>query len=319
MNSEHSNSTPQPLEQQFDRRGLFRIGGLSATALVLVACGQTEAGEIGRVGVGQPTPELEAEVVNDGVLMRTMAGLETSIANAYTHILDGGALAGSSATLPDLGDQSDLVALFLEHHVEAATRFNELAVEAGEEAWECGNTRLDSASISPIFTRVEDGVPATGAALAIPPSDDPTRDMINLVHALESMSASSCQAMVASVSLASQRVVAMEIGIRSARQAALIALRINPGGYALTPAQEAATQDTIAADVTTTTVAADAPAAPPLTPIDLPVAIPGHFGLLSPTAWIGGAGDENGVRLRVNFETPSLNSLAYPFYSCAEG
>lgn len=319
MNDELSNSITQPIEQQFDRRGLLRIGGLSATALVLVACGQSESGEIGRVGVGQPTPELEAEVVDDGVLLRTMAGVSTSIANAYTRIIEGGALTGSTDTLPDLGDQTDLVALFHEHHVAAATRFNELAVEAGAEAWECGNTRLDSAYIEPIFTRVEAGVPAIGAVLAIAPSDDPTRDMINLVFALESMSASSCQAMVASLSLPAQRVVAMEIGNRSARQAALVALRINPGGYALSAAQEAATQDTTVAEITTTTVTADTPVAPPLTPIPLPVAIPGHFGLLSPTTWIGGAGDENGVRLKVNFETPSLNSLAYPFSSCAEG
>jgi len=32
--------------------------------------------------------------------------------------------------------------------------------------------------------------------------------------------------------------------------------------------------------------------------------------------FIGGNGDENGVRLKVNFETPSLNSFAYPFSSC---
>ena len=65
---------------------------------------------------------------------------------------------------------------------------------------------------------------------------------------------------------------------------------------------------------TTAGAAADAP---PLTEIPLPVAIPGQFGSLAAIVYVGGAGDENGVRLKLNFETPSLNSFAYPFNACA--
>jgi hypothetical protein len=295
-----------------DRRGLLRLGGLTAAAVALAACADnTVAGTVGRVGEGGTTPVLKDPVVNDGVLLRTMAGIETSIANAYTHILEGGFLATASDTLPDLGDQTELVTLFQAHHTKAAEAFNALAVEAGAEAWECGNTRLDSASINPIFERVEVGAPATDSSKEIGPSDDPTRDYINLVYSLESLSASSCQAMVPVVSEASIRFTSMQVGVRSARQAALIALRIFPGGYVAGVGESTAAQD----DATTTTAAADA--APAATPIPLPVAIPARFGLLSPTTFIGGAGDENGVRMKVNFETPSLNSFAYPFYSCA--
>ena len=49
------------------------------------------------------------------------------------------------------------------------------------------------------------------------------------------------------------------------------------------------------------------------------MAVPGQFGSLAPIIYIGGAGDENGVRLKLNFETPSLNSFVYPFDACAEG
>jgi len=295
-----------------DRRGLFRLGGLTAAALALAACADnTVAGTVGRVGEGGTVPTLEDPIVNDGVMLRTMAGIFTSIANAYSHILDGGFLAKPSTTLPDLGDQTELVTLFQAHHTAAAETFNALAVEAGAEAWTCGNTRLDSASINPIFKRVEDGAPATDNSKAIGPSDDPTRDYINLVHSLESMSASSCQAMVPVLSEAAMRFTSMQIGVRSARQAALIALRIFPGGYVASIGES-----TTPEDVATTTIQAADGAAPPPTAIPLPVALPARYGLLSPTTFIGGAGDENGVRLKVNFETPSLNAFAYPFSSC---
>lgn len=294
-----------------DRRGLLRLGGLTAAALAIAACADnTVAGTVGRVGEGGTTPALEKEVVNDGVLLRTMAGISTSIANAYDHILQGGFLSKASATLPDLGDQTELVTLLKTHHTAAAKSFNAMAQEAGAQPWTCGNTRLDAASINMIFERVENGAPATDSALAIGPSDDATRDYINLAFCLESMSASSCQAMVPVLSQPAMRFTAMQIGVRSARQASLVALHIFPGGY-ITGVGESTTPE----DVTTTTVAADG-APPAATPIPLPVAIPARFGLLSPTTFIGGAGDENGVRLKINFETPSLNSFAYPFNTC---
>lgn len=306
------NDDQNPIPNAVDRRGLFRLGGLTAAALALAACSNnTEAGTVGRVGEGGTTPTLEDPIVNDGVFLRTMAGVSTSIANAYGRILDGGFLAKPSETLPDLGDQTELVAILQAHHTAAAETFNAMAVEVGAEAWTCGNTRLDSAAIDPIFERVANGAPGTDNAKAIEPSDDATRDYINLVYCLESMSASSCQAMVPALSQAAMRFTAMQIGVRSARQAALIALRIFPGGY-VTGVGESLVEE----DIATTTTAASEGAPPAATPIPLPVAVPARFGLLSPTSFIGGAGDENGVRLKVNFETPSLNSFAYPFSSC---
>ncbi len=328
-----SNETNLPIvSASFDRRGFFRIGGLTVAAGALIAaCGDpaSSAGEVGRVGTGATAPTLLDPIIDNSVLLRTSASIEWSIADAYQRMLDAGHLAGTSTTLPDLGDQSELVSGFLDQHRKAAESFNALAQEAGGEAWTCGNPRLDSAFIDPIFERVEKGAAATDVAKEIPPSDDPTRDMINLVVTLELLSTATSQALVPQVTEPSFRAEAMRLAARSSRQAALVSLRVNPGAYVTeTDALNAnpnATTTTVAATETTQDIAAPdnggttAPEAPPQTEIPLPIAIPSQYGSLAPITYIGGAGDENGVRLKLNFETPSLNSFVYPFDSCAEG
>ena len=320
------------VKSNVSRRGLFRIGGLTAaSAVAIAACGKSEAGETGNIGVGQDTPTLPAPILNNGVYLRTLAGIEQSIVGAYGRMLDGEMLSAASSTFPDIGDLTPLIAKFAVHHREAADILNDLAVAQDAERWECGNTRLDSAFIDVVFDRVLNGVAATDSATAIEPSDDPTRDMLNLVHTLESLSAASCQGAVPQVSEPAIRAAATAVGVVSARQAALIALTLNPGGYVSSSDADNARPDaattTTAAPTTTQNIAApagdaggDASAATaPLTEIQLPVAIPGQFGSLAPIVYVGGAGDENGVRLKLNFETPSLNSFAYPFDSCAAG
>lgn len=326
--SNETNSTPQ-VSASFDRRGLFRIGGITiATAAALAACGDpaSSAGELGRVGNGAPNPTLPDGKVNDGVLLRTSASFETSIADAYQRMVDDGLVAAPSTTFPELGDQTALVTGFLDQHRKAAETYNQLALEAGAaEPFTCGNPRLDSAFIDPIFERVQNGAPASDTAEEIKPSDDPTRDMVNLVVTLELLSAATAQALVPQVSQASYRAEAMRLAARSARQGALMSLKINPGAYvtesdllnanpaATTTAAPTTTVQDIAQPETGDTVE---PPAPPPTEIPLPVALPGQYGSLAPITYIGGAGDENGVRLKLNFETPSLNSMTYDFTTC---
>ena len=194
------------------------------------ACGRTEAGELGRVGFGESTPELGAGLVDDGVLLRTTASIERSIVGAYQRIIDEGLVATAGSTHPELGDQTGLVELLLAHHESAATTLDGLTTEAGGEPWPCGNPRFDAVFIGAAITRSLEGQPATDATPAIDPSDDVARDMLNLVSTLELLSAATCQAMVPQVSNPAHRVALMTIGARSARQAAHVALVINPGG-----------------------------------------------------------------------------------------
>jgi hypothetical protein len=314
-------------ELRFDRRGLFRVGGLSAASvLAIAACGKSEAGETGRIGVGEDTPKLQTAIVNNGVHMRTLAGIEQSITAAYQRMIDENLLTVASATFPDIGDLTPLITQFGEQHTAAAATFNALATGQGAEPWECGNTRLDQAYIDVVFDRVQNGAAATDAAPAIAASDDPTRDMLNLVLTLESLSAASCQGVVPQVSEAPLRAAAALVGVASARQSALMALLLNPGGYVSTADAanaQPAEVTTTPAPTTTQNIAApddgsgtETAAAPTPTDIPLPVAIPSQFGSLAPIVYVGGAGDENGVRLKLNFETPSLNSFAYPFETC---
>lgn len=318
MNSNDTNTNDMN-SNGIGRRGLFRLGGLTAaTALIAAACGKSEAGDIGRIGTPDgTTPVLPEAVVNNGVQLRTLAGIETSIAETYMKIVDGGYLTAGSTTFPDLGDLTALVTTFHDHHVDAAERYNVMAVAAGAVAWECGNIRLQEAFLTPIFDRIDKGAEATDNALAIEPSDDPLRDIANLIHTLESLSAESAQALVPVALTPEIRTEAMSIGVRSGRQAAATALRIHPGGYLQSAAEAAAAEATTT--VAETTAPADDASAPepPQTEIPLPVAIPGQFGLLSPITFIGGKGDENGVRLKLNFETPSLNSFAYDYLTCS--
>ena len=311
----------------YDRRSLLRLGGLAAaTAAIAAACNEEVGGDVGRVGIGDTAPELEDPIINNGVLMRTAASHEYSIVAAYQRMIDDGLLSAASPTFPDLADQTALVTTFLEHHADAAATFDDLAVGAGEAAIGCANVRLDTVSIDPIFVRTFEGQAATDTTTEIPPSDDATRDMLNLVYSLESLSATTCQALVAQVSEPALRAALMQVGVRSARQAATLSLQLNPGGYVSTTdasnAQPSVTTTTIAPTTTAQDIATpdgtDAAEEPAPTPTDipLPVAVPSQYGSLAPTVYVGGHGDENGVRQKVSFESPSLNNLTYPFTTC---
>lgn len=169
------------------RRGLLRLGGFTLATAIIAACSDTDGNKIGTSGTGETTPQLPDAIVDNGVLLRTMAGLETSIANAYQRMIDESLLSGPSGTFPSLGDTTALITTFQAHHVAAAKGFNQLAVAAGAEAWTCGNTRYDDAFITPIFDRALNGAEATDTALAIAPSEDPVRDFANLVHARDAV------------------------------------------------------------------------------------------------------------------------------------
>jgi rubrerythrin len=308
-----STSADTRIDVLFGRRQLFRLGGLTvASGAVLAACAY-DAGEPGPVGIGDAPEEAPDVLVNDVVLLRTASSLEHVAIDVYQLVIDAGVLPGGVA---------DVAKRFQADHRQHAEAFETLTTEFGGTPFACANPKIWSALIEPVWTRITEGIEATDAAKAIPPSDDPTLDALNVAHALEAIAGSTYQALVSAFSQPQLRRDAMEVGKVEARHAALLALAINPGGYLPVDAAEAAAAttttvaDTIPKDVNTTAPAGEEVEAPVAEDRPVPVALPGAFGNLGALVLVVGAGDENGVRLKVNVETPSLNSFVYESISC---
>ncbi len=302
----------------FGRRDMLRIGGFSvATAAVISACGEHVRGQIGRVGAVPTTVKLPDAVVNNITLLRTASSLEHTVINVYSQVI-------GNTTLLDPKLQ-DVAKRFMDDHVGHAKLFEKLTSEAGGEPWTCGNPKIDDVIINPIITRITKGAEATPTSKAVEPSDDPRRDVLNFAHGLESLAGATYQALVALFSEPTLRHDAMLVGAREARHAALLALTINPdrpGGLVnfadAVNAEPAAPPTTIAPTTTVQNIATPAGGtasspAPPQTEIPSVTAIPGQFGGLSAIQIVVGKGDENGTRLKINLETPSLNSFVYEY------
>ena len=99
-----------------------------------------------------------------------------------------------------------------------------------------------------------------------------------------------------------------------------VALTIGPTAYVSeSDVSLAATSETTIAttttvqDIATPTTTAGGDNGPQLTEIPAVAALPAAFGQLGPLLLVVGAGDENGVRLKVNMETPAENSYIYDY------
>ena len=310
------------------RRRFLAIGGASvATAALLAACGDDGGGDAGvaRVGVAPSTTALPEAVVNDVVLLRTASSLERSVMAVYDHVLADAALLDP--------EYRDLVTRFREDHAAHAEQFEGLTTDAGGEPWTCSNTRFDEVVVTPVMRAIS-GAEATDTLPAREPSDDPKRDVLNFAWGLESMVAATYQSFVPILSTPSLRVESITAGTHEARHAALMAMAITgiPEGYIdpsdLTAAAEAA-PSTSAAPTSTQDIAE--PAQPDLevgtedtvaeesvgTAIPTVYAIPSQFGQLGAITVVVGAPDENGTRLTVRMETPSLNTLVYEYQTPA--
>jgi hypothetical protein len=303
----------------FGRRDILRIGGFSvATAAVISACGEHARGEVGRVGVAPTTVALPDAVVTNVALLRTASSLEHSIINVYEQLI------GKSDLLDPKYD--DMIKRFRDDHTAHAKLFEKLTTDAGGVAWMCSNPKIDDVIINPVVTRITKGTAATTTAKAIGASDDPRRDMMNFAHGLETLAGATYQAFVALFSDPSLRSDAMKVGAREARHSALLALTINPdrpgGLVSIADAANAEPGAPPITSATTTTVQNIAsPGAGSVVPsnsvqqTEIPpvTAIPSQFGGLSAVQIVVGKGDENGTRLKINLETPSLNSFVFEY------
>jgi hypothetical protein len=267
--------------------------------------------------VGPTTTALPDAVVTNVTLLRTASSLEHSIINVYEQVIGKNDLLD-----PKYGD---MVKRFRDDHVAHAKLFEKLTTDAGGVAWTCSNPKLDGAIMNPVMTRITKGNAATSTSKAIGASDDPRRDVLNFAYGLESLAGATYQSFVALFSVPSLRAEAMKVGAREARHSALLGLTINPdrpGGLVnFSDAVNAEPGSPPTTLVTTTTQNIASPGAGSVVPsnsvqqTEIPpvTAIPSQFGELSPLQIVVGKGDENGTRLKINLETPSLNSFVYEY------
>ena len=148
--------------------------------------------------------------------------------------------------------------------------------------------------VPPIFENINGD-----EAKDIPPSDDPARDMLATVNALESMDGAMYQGMVEPMASPELRSEIMKLGAMAGRHAAVTAIHATgaPEGYfnpALIGGEEPAAEEGL-----------------------LPLyAIPTEFGSLAPTQLVIGAASSAGTRFTLPIDTPADNSYVYTDQTC---
>lgn len=268
------------------RRQLLQTGGLTLSlGALLAACAKGEEGEPGRVGYAPAATPLPNVVVDDAVRLRTATSIEHTIVAVYAKLTELGAL--------EADDQAFLDKLSAQHEKTAAD-VARLTKDAGGEPYECANTWYMERVVPPIFTNIAGDKDAEIAA-----SDDPARDTIAVVNAMESMAAAMYQGMVESLTEPKLRAEVITFATRSARHAAATVIRATeaPAGY-----------------FNPELLGEAAPVAENgLFPL---FALPTRFGSLAPTSLIIGAATEAGTRFTTPIETPADNSFVYAGQTC---
>lgn len=304
------------LEHDLSRRGLLRAGGITvALAALLAACGESSVTDKNpaRVGTASTVAKLPDGVVNDGVLFRTATSIHYSI-------IDGHNIAKQLGKLT--ADQTKIVDDYIAANKAAIKDLQSLTSTAGGKGWTCANPRFDRVILTPIKDRIT-GRPKTGAEEGdVSPSDDPNRDAMALVWALESLAAEMHQNFVPQLSQPKYRASIIVHGDAAARRSAAISMVINPENLVtpttLANANISVTTTTVAATTTTSQNLAGAPtttAAIPAAPagsVQQYYAIPSQFGTLS-AVQLGVGAFPSGTQFNINIETPSLNSFIYDY------
>jgi len=300
------------------RRGIFRAGGLTIGLAALLAACVEDATDSKPARVGDaPAPEkLPDPVFSDGVLFRTETSIHYSIIDSHKVAIELGDLTT---------EQQATVEAFIALHMEAVAALQELTIRAGSKAWTCANPRFDRVIVTVLRDRIT-GRPKQGVEEAdVPPSDDPNRDALAMVYAMESVGASTHQFLVPQFSKPGYRSASMMHGQACARRAAIMALIINPENRVNQSLVQNANLGDPAADTvaeTTTTVqniaqneeAGGAGNAPPevVAAPQVYYAVPSQFGILSAFQLAVGA-PSSGNQFTLNIETPSINSFVYDY------
>jgi hypothetical protein len=312
----------RPRGAGIDRRGFFRIGGLTiAGTAILAACGDEApaGGETPRVGTVPPATDLPTAVISDVALLRTATSLEYNAITLYDLVLSD----YSDLFTGDLSDALELFQRYRDDHQVHADLVTRLVQGLDGEPYECPNPRIEQYYVDEAV-RLILGDPS--ADPPVEPSPDPARDVLVVAHAFEELAASTYQAVVPLLSLPALRADAMRIGSQESRHASLMARLMNPDAIVSTSEAAAAAPSAVAPTTTaaatglpttvaaaTETTAAPAAAEAPAGSYETVVAVPWTFGNLGPIPVVIGAPNEVGTRPQLTFETPSLNSIMYEY------
>jgi hypothetical protein len=277
---------PDDEPHRIGRRALLRTGGLTLSlAAVLAACKKKPKPDPGRVGFAPTPTDLPQVVVDDGVRLRTVTSIEYMLISVYGTITKSGALKP-----PD----QQLVDRLVTDHQAAADALAKLTTAAGAEPYECANSWYMNRVVPPIFTAIN-GDKATG----VPPTDNPARDYLATVNAMESMAGAMYQNFVETLASQDLRAEFMRFGAASGRHAAVSAIHS-------TGAPEAYVNPFV--------VGRD-----PTEPKDglIPLySITTEFGSLAPVQLVIGAESSAGTRTTLAIDTPAENSFVYAGETC---
>ncbi len=259
---------------RFGRRDAIKVGGLTVSLAALVAvCGNDRGGSEagGRVGYQPPITAPPEYGVDDVVLLRTIASVELTVADAYAGLIENGAVEGEVLTL---------IERFAENHRAIAEEMNGFAVDAGGDAWECGNPWLVSRLVEPLLE-------------AIDLSDNAERDVFNSAVAMENLTVATNQAYAILITITDAAEAALAAAALEARQsAALVSQVVGYDGY-----------------VSPVLGGGDAPL--DADGIVLQFAVQSRFGSTGQIDLVAGPPDENGVRVTFSLQTPADNAYVY--------
>lgn len=256
------------------RRDALKIGGLTVSLAALVAaCGDDRGGseDGGRVGYQPPITDPPDYPVDDVVLLRTIASVETTVADTMTTLVETGTIEG---------DLLALVERIIENHRGIADEMNALAVDAGGEAWTCGNPWMLDRLIEPLMASIDT-------------SDNPERDIFNSAVALENLTVATNQSYSIQLSETSMAAAALAAATVEARQAAALVMTVNGIDGAVSPALGGG----------------DPPVDEDFIPLQF--AITSRFGSTGQIDLTVGPPDENGVRATYAIQTPAANAYVY--------
>ena len=265
---------------RYSRRQALRFGGVGAAGVILAACGkQSGVEESKNVTAVGVVPEAEG-LPNAEV--NDVVLLRTAASLEYNAIETYEAALGLGVFTGTFAAAGEVAKRLRDDHRGHADAINGLVTKLGGSPFTCGNPRLAEIYISPALGLITDAK-----------NENPALDAVVLAHALENLAAQTYQSVVTMLSDKGLRQAAMTIGQEEARHAAILAQALNPGLEGVLPSVDATTGKPNVATV------------------------PGAFGPLTPIPVTLGPVNADGSRTSLNLETPSLNSLAYDYVTCA--